>query len=351
MDGFVVFFYLSSGLFMGWALGANNMANVFGSAVGTKMIKFRTAAILCSIFVILGCVFGGGGTSETIGKLASITTLAGSFVAALAAGISVWVMTKAGLPVSTTQAIVGSIIGWCLFVGEAINYTLLGQIMIGWVACPLLAAGFSMVMMFLVKWYLRTFPIPLFRLDMYTRIGLILAGIFGSYALGANNIANVMGVFMNSVPFSDISLFGGGLTFASYQQLFLLGGIAIMFGVIFDSKQVIDTIGKGIFKMTPVAALVVVISHSLVLFLFSSKSIYNFLSSHGLPTIPLVPVSSAEAIIGAIVGIALLQKGRGLKWRTLLNIGGAWALTPIISITISFFAMFFMQNVFMQKVF
>ena len=349
--GIVSLFYLSSGLFMGWALGANHMGNVFGSAVGTKMIKFRTAATLCSIFVILGCVFGGGGTSATIAKLGGISTLAGAFVAAFAAAVSIFLMTKSGLPVSTTQAIVGSIIGWCLFAETSMDWTLLGEIIVGWVSSPILAAIFSMLLMLIVKFVLKKFPVPLFNLDQYTRIGLILAGIFGSYALGANNVANVMGVFVNASPFRDVPLWGGAYIFTGTQQLFLLAGIAIACGVIFHSHKVIHTIGKGVLRMSPIAAWVVVVSHSLVLFVFSSKGLYNLLQSLGLPTIPLVPVSSAEAIVGAIIGIALLQKGKGLNWKMLAHIGAGWALTPIISIVVSFIAMFFMQNVFMQRVY
>ena len=44
--------FISSGLFLGWKLGANGAANVFGSAVGSRMIKFRTAAIIATIFII-----------------------------------------------------------------------------------------------------------------------------------------------------------------------------------------------------------------------------------------------------------------------------------------------------------
>ena len=44
-------FFLSSGLFLGWSLGANDAANVFGSAVGSKMVRFKTAAIISSIFI------------------------------------------------------------------------------------------------------------------------------------------------------------------------------------------------------------------------------------------------------------------------------------------------------------
>lgn len=48
-----VIIFLTSGLFLGWALGANDAANVFGTAVGTRMIRFSTAAAICSVFVIL----------------------------------------------------------------------------------------------------------------------------------------------------------------------------------------------------------------------------------------------------------------------------------------------------------
>ena len=56
-----ILFFLSSGLFLGWSLGANDAANVFGTAVGTRMVSFRAAAIVCSIFIILGATISGAG--------------------------------------------------------------------------------------------------------------------------------------------------------------------------------------------------------------------------------------------------------------------------------------------------
>ena len=107
--------FLSSGLFLGWSLGANDASNVFGTAVGSRMIRFRTAAICCAIFIVLGAVFSGSGASETLGKLGAVNAIAGAFTVALAAGASVYMMTKARYPVSTSQAIVGAIIGWIVF--------------------------------------------------------------------------------------------------------------------------------------------------------------------------------------------------------------------------------------------
>ena len=64
--------FLSSGLFLGWSLGANDGSNVFGTAVGTRMVKFRTAAVISSVFVIIGAVFAGGGAAETLNELGSV---------------------------------------------------------------------------------------------------------------------------------------------------------------------------------------------------------------------------------------------------------------------------------------
>ncbi|PKL20110.1 MAG: inorganic phosphate transporter, partial [Spirochaetae bacterium HGW-Spirochaetae-4] len=54
---------------MGWSLGANDAANIFGTAVGTKMVRFRTAAIISCLFIILGAVVGGRGTTHGLGAL------------------------------------------------------------------------------------------------------------------------------------------------------------------------------------------------------------------------------------------------------------------------------------------
>ena len=78
MDISIIIFLLG-GLFLGWSLGANDAANVFGTAVGTRMVRFKTAAIICSIFVILGAIISGAGTTETLGKLGAINALPGAF--------------------------------------------------------------------------------------------------------------------------------------------------------------------------------------------------------------------------------------------------------------------------------
>ena len=344
----IILLFLSSGLFLGWALGANDAANVFGTAVGTRMVSWRNAAIICSIFVILGAVISGAGTSQTLGKLGAITALPGAFMTALSAGFSVFVMTKSGLPVSTSQAIVGAIIGWNFFSNQATDTSTLAKILSTWIICPLLAALIAIVILKVSKYFGRKMNLSLIRLDAYKRIALIFAGALGAYSLGANNIANVIGVFIPVQPLAELKI--GSFSFSSTQQLFLLGGLAIALGVCTYSKKVMLTVGSDLGQLSSTSALVAVISHSIVLFLFASQGLEALLSRYGLPTIPLVPVSSSQAVVGAIFGISILQGITAVKWNVLGKIIAGWIVTPIFAGIVCFIGLFFLQNVFSLSV-
>jgi len=340
----MILFFLISGLFLGWSLGANDASNIFGSAVGSRMITFRRAAIIASIAVILGAVIQGAGTSATLGKLGSVNAIGGSFTLSLAAAITVYGMTKFSLPVSTTQAIVGAIIGWNIFTGNTTDSGTLSKIVITWISGPVLGALFAVLLYILITKFKKSAKIHLITFESYLKSGLIIVGAFGAYSLGANNIANVMGVFLPAFNLQELNL--GLFSLSSNQQLFLLGGIAISVGIITYSKRVMDTIGGNIVELTSEAALVVVLAQSLVLFIFSSTALANLMIRIGLPPIPLVPVSSSQVIVGCVIGIGLYRGARNINFRLLGEIGVGWIATPLVSGVITFFSLFFMKNIF-----
>ncbi len=341
-------FFLSSGLFLGWTLGANDASNVFGSAVGSKLIRFKQAAIIASIFVILGAVLQGAGGSQTLGKLGSIDALGGAFTVALAAGISVLWMTRLKLPVSTSQAIVGAIIGWNFFTGNPTDYNSLTKIVTTWISGPILGGIFAILLFLLLKFILRKSRIHLIKLDAYIKYGLLIVGAFGAYSLGANNIANVVGVFVPSAP--NVYVDFGFFTLNGTQLLFLAGGVSIAVGILTYSRKVMMTVGNSLMKLNAETALVVVLAHSLVLFIFSSQNLSDFFVNIGLPAIPLVPVSSSQAIVGAILGIGILKGGRNIQLKVIGKIALGWLVTPVIAGLIAFIALFFMSNVFNLKI-
>lgn len=338
------FFFLTSGLFLGWSLGANDAANIFGTAVGSKMIRFRTAAMVAGIFVIIGATLQGSGTTNTLSHLGAVDALAGAFTVALSAAIVIFLMTRALLPVSTTQAIVGAIIGWNLFTGHKTDAKLLTTIVTTWVASPVIGAMFSAVFYMLLRALLRRLQIHLVILDVYIKWALIIVGAFGAYSLGANNIANVMGVFAGSAP--DIVVDLGLFSLDGLQVLFLLGGIAIATGILTYSKSLMMQVGNGIMALSAEAAIVTVFSQAVVLFLFSSTSLSELLKSAGLPAIPLVPVSSSQVIVGSIIGIGLVKGVNEIKFKTIRGIVSGWVITPVAAGLLSFLSLFFVKNLF-----
>lgn len=344
-----VWFFVTSGLFLGWSLGANHAVNVFGTAVVSKMVRFRVAAIIAGVFVIIGAMFSGAGTTRTLTELGSINALAGSFSVALAVGISVTAMTKVQLPVSTSQAVVGAIIGWNLFTGSPTDQSSLSKILFSWVASPIVAALFGFLLFKLVKRMLRKMKIHLLELDKYTRVGLIVVGALASYSLGANNIGNVMGMFASAPLFTDLNV-GGIFVLTGVQQLFLLGGVAIAVGIYTYGERVMSTVGKDLYKISPLTGLVVVFAEFLVLMLFTSEELEALLISLHLPSFPLVPLSTTQAFIGAVIGVGLAKDPLSINFRVLGKIGLGWLVAPVSAGIMTFFSLFFIQNVFEQKV-
>jgi len=345
----MIWFFLLSGLFLGWSLGANDAANIFGTAVATRMVKFRLAALIAAVFVVLGAVISGAGATETLGHLGAVNAIAGSFTVALAAGLAVTWMTRLGMTVSTTQAIVGAIVGWNLFSGTPTDLSSLSTIVASWVVSPILAGAIAAILYFLTKLFLAKVNIHLLREDAYNRLALIVIGAFGAYSLGANNIANVMGVFVPATPFNSLH-FGKLLMISGKQQLFLFGALAIGVGIYTYSHRVIKTVGNDLFKLTPVTAFIVVFSESLVLFLFASNTLHFWLLNHGLPAPPLIPLSSSQAVVGAILGLAVAKGARGIRFRVLGRIAASWVTVPIIAGVLSLLLLFFMKNLFEQQV-
>ncbi len=344
----IILFYLSSGLFLGWSLGANDAAYIFATAVGTKMIRFKTAAITASIFVILGAVIQGAGANNTLGQLGSISTLAAAFTVALSAALTVYWMTRLKLPVSTSQSIVGAIIGWNFYTNNPTDLHTLTKIVTTWISGPILGDISAVLLFMLVKSLTKRTKIHLLYRDSYIRYGLLFVGAFGAYSLGANNIANVMGVFIGAVDLPTIDL--GFIQFDSTQQLFFIGGVAIAIGIFTYSGHVMATVGNALMPLTPEAAIVVVLSQALVLFIFSSQGLSDAFQSIGLPAIPLVPVSSSQVVIGSIIGIGLYKGGKQIKYNILGSISLGWLATPVIAGVLAFFMLFFVNNVFKQDV-
>ena len=106
------------------------------------------------------------------------------------------------------------------------------------------------------------------------------------------------------------------------------------------------TVGNDLLKISPLSAFVIVLSHSIVLFLFASEGLSSFLTSINLPSLPLVPVSSSQAIVGGVIGIGLLKGGKEVKWAVAGKISIGWVILRLITMLISMVILYILKNMF-----
>lgn len=292
---------LLGGIFLGWSLGANDAANAFGSAVSSRMLKFWTAALLAAFFVLLGALLEGEAGIETLKGLTGLT-LKAAVVASVAAAITVTLMTLLGLPVSTSQAMVGAILG-IGFLNRLVNFTGLGKVVACWFGTPIGGMLTAIVVYKILAAAYNRLRIDLFTSDICIRISLIVAGSYAAYALGANNVANVTAVFVGA---GRLNVFSATL----------IGGLSIGLGILTFSRPVMETVGRRLVPLDPFSALVVVLAEAVTV------HFYTFVG---------VPVSTSQAVIGAVLGVGIVKGINTVNRRKLVNILIGWFITPAIA--------------------
>jgi len=305
-----------AGAFLGWGLGANDSANIFGTAVYSKVIKYSTAVIITAIFVVLGAVINGGSGISHIADYAfdgGIITERAAFIVMLAGAITVMAMTILRLPVSTSQAVIGAIIGGGLLSGDAdLGATV--KFFGAWFLTPVGGMAIAYCLYKLTKVTIEDRLTSFKFYENFVKIGYIVAGAFGAYSLGANNVANVTGIFT------------GRLNVLTNQQAVLIGGLSIAVGALTYSKPVMSTVGERIVAMSSVAGLIVVISASMTVYIYAVIGI---------------PVSSSQAVIGAIIGIGLTAGVDTINLRMLRNVLLGWFATPTVACFVSLVLIYF----------
>jgi PiT family inorganic phosphate transporter len=209
-------------------------------------------------------------------------------------------MTALAVPASSSHAVVGAIVGAGLVSGAA-DLSPLVKIVTCWVLTPICGLVFGYLLLRFLTFLFNRTRMRLTRRNRIFFLGILIAGCYGAYTLGSNNVANVTGVYVGS----------GLLTPRSAS---LIGGLAIALGVLTFSRRVMMTVGRGIAPLDPFTAFVTVLAGALSLHLFTQVGI---------------PVSSSQAIVGAVVGVGLVGDVRTVSPRILAKIGLGWIVTPV----------------------
>ena len=211
------------------------------------------------------------------------------------------------MPISTSHSIVGAVAGAGLAVHAEVHWRVLYGIFVCWVFTPAGAAVIGYVFYRLLRWlYPRLVP------ERYSRqtltLLIILSGCYVAYSWGANDVANATGIVQ-----------GAGIL-PGYTAV-LLGGAAIVLGVVTWGYKVIETIGSGIAHLLPLMAFAAQLASAINVHVY---------------TVMGIPVSTSHSIVGAIFGVGLVQGVRVVNLRIMREIVICWLATPFISGLLSF---------------
>ena len=299
---------LLAGAYVGWNIGANDAGNCIGTSVGSGLLSFKRATILVSVFAIAGGILQGGQVMKTIGKgiVTSELPVLAVMTALICAGIFVTMATLLRLPVSTSEAIVGGVLGVGLAVGADLNMSTVLSIAKVWVICPILVGILAALIYLITRFLLKRLGESLFW-QRLPQVMLLVSAAYISYSLGANHVGTAMGPIAN----------------LGYQTswLGLLGGISLAVGALTFGRRVTETVGQGITQLDIVSAF--------------SAQMAAALAVHFFATVGM-PVSTSQAIVGGVIAVGLLKGDRTIRPKKLARIAVGWVATPTAAGLFSF---------------
>ncbi len=316
MDSILIVAFIVAA-FMGINIGGNNAAAAMGAAYGAKVRTKYQAVVLIGIFSLLGAVLSGGEVIKTLGKgilPEGTILLEGAIIAVGASAIAVFLANILRVPISTSQAAVGAVVGIGFFYGASkLNVSLLGYIIAWWIVTPILAWLLAYI---LGKYFYADILVWLAdhsdseaSIKKILNVLLTISGCYVAFSAGANNAANAVGPIVGAGGMQSLS----GSIFA---------GLAIGIGALLLGGRVLDTVGKEITELCIIRATFVE---------FTSAIIVHIASILG------VPVSLGEIVAAGVIGIGCANSGMHIvKGEVVKKIVIAWIISPLLAGALAF---------------
>ena len=256
------------GAYMALNIGANDVANNMGPAVGANALSMGGALVIAAVFETAGALIAGGDVVSTISggivspeAVADPDTFVWAMMAALlAAALWLNLATWVGAPVSTTHSIVGGVMGAGIMAAGfgAVNWPTMGQIAASWVISPVLGGVIAALFLAFIKAYINDVPdkIAAARRWVPVLIG-VMAGAFSAY-LAVKGLRRVI----------EVSLVGG-----------LVLGLVIGLAVTLAARPLVRRQSEGLENrkksLKKLFALPLVVSAALLSFAHGANDVAN----------------------------------------------------------------------------
>lgn len=311
---FLTYIAIAIALFFAMNIGASGTAASMGSPYGAGAIKKKLALILVSLSAFLGAVLGGGEVVRTIGEgiiPTDVLTVEIVVIILFGATITLFLANIIGIPLSTSEVTVGSIIG----VGaafQAIYTEKLFVIISFWVIVPITSFVITFALGKIILSAEKRWPHlkGQGKWAKWLSIMLILGGCLEAFSAGMNNVANAIGPLV-------------GANMISTNTGIWIGAMFLSLGALLLGNKVLETNGKKITNLSLLQGSAVS---------FTGGTLVIIASLFGLP-IPLTQVTTC-----GILGIGASDNGFSILKKDLIKkIALVWVVSPLSSLVVSYF--------------
>jgi PiT family inorganic phosphate transporter len=294
--------------------GFHDTANAVGTAIGTRALPPRFAVGLTAILNLVGAIVTTqllhAEVANTVGSLVAPTGgVAMSMLIAVLFGAIAWNLFtwRAGLPSSSSHALIGALIGMGLAVYglDAVQWGEVYPVFIALVTSPVVGL--------LIAYVLTVVLLNLFRRvrpshanGLFRRLQLF-SSAFVAFSHGANDAQKTMAII-------TIALFSSGRLpeFVVPVWVALAAAIAIGLGTWAGGWRIIRTMGTRIVRMQPVDGFAAQTA---------AAAVIQFATTWGLP------VSTTQVVSGAVMGVGSTRRFSAVRWGVARRIVWAWIFT------------------------
>ena len=291
--------------------GLHDAANSIATIVSTRVLKPRYAVLWAAAFNFIAFLFFGLHVAQTVGSgIVSVTAVTDRVIFAALMGAIVWnvVTWMAGIPSSSSHALVGGLIGaglakagWSVIVLGGVIKTAAAI-----VASPALGFVLALALILLVSWiFVRSRPAAVDRL--FRSLQFVSASLY-SLGHGGNDAQKTMGI----IAVLLYAHAGGRGGFHVPLWVVLSCQTAMALGTLFGGWRIVHTMGSKITRLSPMQGFCAETGGAITLFLAT------YLGG---------PVSTTHTIPAAIVGVGAARRTTAVRWGVARSIVVAWVIT------------------------
>lgn len=327
MDIFLLSLLLVIGFLVAFAVGSND--ETMSPAVGARVFTINAAVAIGGAINIVGALTLGNNVSERVASdIASGSPLTLAMAFAVLLSMATWLLVASitrGLPISTTQSVVGSVIGVVAigpFLGLAnaelylVDWVVVSQIFLGWIISPAIGFIISGLVYAGVR-RLQKSATGLTSREKQERIaayGLAVFLIITSLSRGGNDVANAVAPLIGLPDFQGVTALGPFVIPMGYVPL-LVGGIGMALGLTVVGRRVLKTLATEVVTLSPTSALSASIATSTVMFVGTWLGF---------------PLSGTHVLVAALVAVGWISR-EPVKKRQIRNIVISWIVTVPVS--------------------